>query len=43
MLSFDILDKQHILCMIFQQKCSLNYILLTDQILLSGCIYFLRY
>ena len=27
----------------FQQKCSLCYILLTDQILLSGCLYFLRY
>ena len=33
----------HILCMIFQQKCSLCYILLTDQISLPGCLYFLRY
>ena len=33
---------QHILCMIFQQKCSSSYILLTDQISLSGCFY-LRY
>ena len=34
---------QHILCMIFQQKCSSCYILLTDQISLPGCLYFLRY
>ena len=34
---------QHILCMMFQQKCSSCYILLTDQISLSGCLYFLRY
>ena len=27
----------------FQQKCSSCYILLTDQILLVGCVYFLRY
>ena len=33
---------QHILCMIFRQKCPF-YILLTDQISLSGCLYFLRY
>ena len=32
---------QHILCMIFQQKCSSYYILLTDQISLSSCFYFL--
>ena len=32
----------HILCMIFQQKCSSCYILLTDQISLPGCLYFLR-
>ena len=50
MLNFDILDKglgivsaAH-LCMIFQQKCSASYILLTDQMSLSGCLcYFLRY
>ena len=29
--------------MIFQQKCSSCYILLTDQILLPDCFYFLRY
>ena len=34
---------QHILCMIFQQKCFSCYILLSDQISLSGCLYFLRY
>ena len=34
---------QHILCMIFQHKCSSCYILLTDQISLPGCLYFLRY
>ena len=34
---------QHILCMIFQQKCSSFYILLTDEISLPGCLYFLRY
>ena len=34
---------QHILCMIFQQKCFSCYILLTDQISLSDCLYFLRY
>ena len=34
---------QYILCMIFQQKCSSSYILLTDQISLSDChFYFLR-
>ena len=33
----------HILCMIFQGKCFSYYILLTDQILLSDCLYFLRY
>ena len=33
---------QHILCMIFQQKCYSCYILSTDQISLSGCLYFLR-
>ena len=27
----------------FQQKCFSCYILLTDQILLSGCFYFLRH
>ena len=34
---------QHILCMIFQQNCSSCYILLTEQISLAGCLYFLRY
>ena len=34
---------QHILRMIFQQKCSTCYILLTDQISLPGCLYLLRY
>ena len=33
---------QHVLCMIFQQKCSSSYILLPNQIQLSGCLYFLR-
>ena len=33
----------HILCMIFQEKCLSCYILLTDQILLFDCVYFLRY
>ena len=49
MLNFDILDKglgivsAGYLCMIFQQKSSSSYVLLTDQILLSGCLYFFRY
>ena len=34
---------QHIVSMIFQQKCSSCYILLTNQISLAGCLYFLRY
>ena len=34
---------QHILCMIFQQKCSSCYVLLTDRISLPGYLYFLRY
>ena len=34
---------QHILRMIFQQICSSCYILITDQISLPGCLYFLRY
>ena len=34
---------QLILCMIFQQKCSSCYILISDQISLPGCLYFLRY
>ena len=34
---------QHILCMVFQQKSSSCYILLTDQISLPDCLYFLRY
>ena len=32
-----------ILCMISQEKCFSCYILLTDQILLSDCLYVLRY
>ena len=49
MLNFDILDKglgivfpAHFVY-IFKQKCSSSYILLTDQISVSGCLYFLRY
>ena len=34
---------QPILCMIFQQKCSSCCALLTYQISLSGCLYFLKY
>ena len=34
---------QHILCMIFQQKCSPCYILLIDQFSLPVSLYFLRY
>ena len=34
---------QHILCKIFQQKCSSCYILLPDQTSFPGCPYFLRY
>ena len=33
----------HILCLIFQEKCFSCYILPTDQILLSACLYFSRY
>ena len=33
----------HILSMIFQEKCFSCYILLTDQILLPDCLYFLKY
>ena len=33
----------YILCIIFQQKRFSCYILLTDQISLSDCLYFLRY
>ena len=33
----------HILCIIFQEKHFTYQILLTDQILLSDCLYFLRY
>ena len=32
-----------ILCMILQEKCFSCYILQTDEILLSNCMYFLRY
>ena len=43
--NFDFSDKflHHILHIIFQQKCSSYYNLLTDQISLSGWLYFLRY
>ena len=38
------LGKVHrILRMIFQEKCFSCYTLLTDQISLSDCLYFLRY
>ena len=51
MLKFGFLEKGvgviflflYILCMIFQEKCFSCYILLTDQISLSGCFYFMRY
>ena len=49
MLNFDILDKgleivsPAYLVYNFQQKCSLCYTLLTDQISLPACLYFLRY
>ena len=49
MLSFDFLETglgifpAHILCMIFQEKCFSCCVLLTDQISLSDCFYFLRY
>ena len=33
----------HILCLIFQEKCFSCYILFTDQISLSDCLYFLEY
>ena len=33
----------HILCMIFQEKYYLCYILLTDQVTLCGCLCFLKY
>ena len=33
----------HILHMIFQEKCFLFYILLTDQVLLYDCLNFLKY
>ena len=49
MLNFDFLDKglgivspAHFVYD-FQQKCPSCYILLTDQISLHGCLYFLRY
>ena len=49
MLNFDFLDKglgivspAHFVYD-FEQKCSLCYILLTDQISLPGCLYFVRY
>ena len=32
-----------IFCLIFQEKCLSCYILLTDQIPLSDCLYFSRY
>ena len=33
----------HILCSIFQENCFLCYNLLTDQVSLPNCLYFLRY
>ena len=41
--SLRIVFLHHIFCMIFQQKCFSRYVLLTDQISLSDCLYFLRY
>ena len=49
MLNFELLGKGlvlfslHILCIIFQEKCFSCHVLLTDQISLPGCLYFLRY
>ena len=49
MLTFNFLEKgfgiviQHILCIIFQEKCISIYNALTDQISFSDCLYFLRY
>ena len=43
MLNFDFLDKDLGIVSPAQQKCSSCYILLTDQISLPGCLYFLRY
>ena len=34
---------QNIFCMIFRQNCSSCCVLLTDQVSLSDCLYFLRY
>ena len=34
---------QQIFCMIFQERYFSCYVLLTDEILLLGCLYFLRY
>ena len=36
-------NPEHILCTIFQEKSFSCYVLLTDQISLSDCLYFLRY
>ena len=33
----------HILCMIFKEKCFSCYNLVTDQISLFDCLYYLRY
>ena len=49
MLNFDFLKKglemflYHTLYMIFKEKCFSCYILLTEQISLPDCLYFLRY
>ena len=49
MLNFDISDKglgivsPAYFVYVYQKKCSSCYILLTDQISLAGCLYFLRY
>ena len=39
----ELVSLHDILCKIFQEKCFLCYILLTDSISLSDCLYFLRY
>ena len=49
MLKFDFLEKglglvsHHILCMFFQENILSCFILLTESISLSDCLYFLRY
>ena len=50
MINFDFLEKglsiaspPHFLCFIFQEKCFSCYILLSEEIYLSNCLYFFRY